>query len=295
MAYEIRPLDDDHRPWANAFLAEAWGSHLIASRGRLLDSRDLPGVVVFAGRRPAGLATYRQEQGECELTTINSIIPGAGIGSMLIDAVRQAAEAAGCWRLWAITTNDNLEALRFYQRRDFRLVAVYPNAMAESRRLKPGISLTGKDNIPLRDEIELELLLAPPGPRIRRLHHAQVTISEGAEDEARAFYSGLLGMPEISQPDSLAGRGGFWLQAGDRQIHVGVEAGVERQGTKAYLAYEVYDLAGWRERLAAAGHPVSNAVPIAGYDRLEFRDPFGNRVELIETLAEGQPQDNGQS
>ncbi len=78
---------------------------------------------------------------------------------MLIEAVKQAAVSAGCRRLWLITTNDNLHALRFYQKRGFRLVAVYPNALEESRRLKPEIPLVGLDGIPLRDELELELAL----------------------------------------------------------------------------------------------------------------------------------------
>lgn len=116
---------------------------------------------------------------------------------------------------------------------------------------------------------------------IRRLHHAQITIPRGAEEEARRFYCGLLGLAEIEKPASLQGRGGFWLQVGGQQLHVGTEDGVNRAATKAHLAYEVTDLAGWRERLEAAGVPVLESVPIPGCDRFEFRDPFGNRVEFI--------------
>ena len=123
---------------------------------------------------------------------------------------------------------------------------------------------------------------------IRGLHHAQITIPPGAEDAARGFYCGVLGLAEIAKPASLAGRGGFWLSVGTQQVHVGTEPGVDRAATRAHLAYEVTDLAWWRERLAQAGATILDAVPIPGYDRCEFRDPFGNRVELIEAVGGGR-------
>ena len=83
----------------------------------------------------------------------------AGIGTALIDAVKDVATMARCKRLWLITTNDNMAALHFFQKRGFMLVAVYPNALEQSRKLKPEIPLIGIDGIPLRDEIELEMPL----------------------------------------------------------------------------------------------------------------------------------------
>ena len=83
--------------------------------------------------------------------------PRVGAGTALIEAVAGAARAAGCARLWLITTNDNLRALRFYQRRGFRLAALHRDALARSRELKPSIAEIGLDGIPLRDELELEL------------------------------------------------------------------------------------------------------------------------------------------
>jgi len=117
------------------------------------------------------------------------------------------------------------------------------------------------------------------------LHHAQITIPPGTEAAGRAFYCDLLGLPEIDKPASLQTRGGFWLQVGDQQVHVGVEANVDRAATKAHLAYAVQDLAGWRRKLEAAGIAILDSIPIPGYDRFEFRDPFDNRVELIEATA----------
>jgi catechol 2,3-dioxygenase-like lactoylglutathione lyase family enzyme len=117
------------------------------------------------------------------------------------------------------------------------------------------------------------------------INHVQITVPANAVEEARAFYCGLLGLQEVEKPVALRGRGGFWLQVGDRQVHVGTEEGVARHATKAHVAYAVTQIAQWRSRLAAAGVELLDGMPIPGHDRFEFRDPFGNRVELIETGA----------
>ena len=119
---------------------------------------------------------------------------------------------------------------------------------------------------------------------ILSLHHAQITVPEGMEDQAQAFYCGVLGLAEAPKPEALAGRGGFWLQVGGQQVHVGTEADVDRAATKSHLAYEVRDLAHWRRILEARTIAVLESVPIPGFDRFEFRDPFGNRVEFIQAL-----------
>lgn len=116
------------------------------------------------------------------------------------------------------------------------------------------------------------------------LHHAQITIPQGTEEQGRQFYCHLLQLPEIPKPASLQGRGGFWLQVGDRQVHVGTEDGMERKATKAHLAYEVNDLAKWRQRLQENTIQILDGIPIPGIARIEFRDPFGNRIEFIQVL-----------
>ena len=121
---------------------------------------------------------------------------------------------------------------------------------------------------------------------ITGLHHAQITIPEGAEAAGRAFYCDLLGLSEIPKPLALVGRGGFWFQVGALQVHVGTEADVERTATKAHLAYAVADVEAWRDRLAAAGFAPLDGIPLPGYDRFECRDPFGNRLEFIGPHAE---------
>ena len=120
---------------------------------------------------------------------------------------------------------------------------------------------------------------------ILRLHHVQITVPEGAEEQARAFYGGTLGLLEISKPTSLEGRGGFWLELGGQEIHVGIEDGFDRLSTKVHLAYQVEDLIAWRTKLEDAGCNILESIPIAGFERFETRDPFGNRLELLETLS----------
>ena len=119
---------------------------------------------------------------------------------------------------------------------------------------------------------------------ISNIHHVQITVAAADEAAARDFYCGVLGLRKTDKPDSLQGRGGFWVEVGDQQLHVGVEEGVDRARTKAHVAYQVDDLPAWRERLAAAVIPALASVPIPGYDRFECRDPFGNRLEFIQAL-----------
>ena len=117
---------------------------------------------------------------------------------------------------------------------------------------------------------------------IKSVHHAQISIPIGSEDEAREFYCGILGMTEIPKPESLAGRGGFWLELDSFQIHFGTEDGIDRAKSKAHVAYLVSDLEHWRNKLTANGCSVTDGIPIPNYRRFEFRDPFGNRVEFLE-------------
>ena len=119
---------------------------------------------------------------------------------------------------------------------------------------------------------------------ILSIHHAQITIPVGAEDDAREFYCKTLGLEETEKPDSLAGRGGFWLVVGDSQVHVGVENNVERERSKAHVAYLVDDLDAMRSKLAGEKIDIIDGIPIPGYSRFEFRDPFGNRVEFLQAI-----------
>lgn len=131
----------------------------MVTRGRVHRFQDLQVLVAWSGDQRVGLATYRIDGPDAELMSLNATAEGQGAGTALLQAVEGAAAAAGCRRLWLITTNDNLEALRFYQRRGYRLAALYPGAVDQARRLKPAIPLLGNHGIPLHDELELEKAL----------------------------------------------------------------------------------------------------------------------------------------
>jgi catechol 2,3-dioxygenase-like lactoylglutathione lyase family enzyme len=105
----------------------------------------------------------------------------------------------------------------------------------------------------------------------------------GVEDEARAFYGGLLGMAEIEKPDVLKPNGGVWFSAGKGELHVGIEEPFS-PARKAHPAFYVRDLASLRAALEAANVPTAEAEVIPGVTRFYVYDPFGNRIELMERL-----------
>lgn len=155
----IRRLTKDDLPRLRRFWIEHWGGEEMVTRGTVYRPEQLEGFVVQEGEEWVGLLTFSIKDGECEVTSLDSLREGHGIGSALIDKAVEEARSRGCRRLFLITTNDNLNALGFYQRRGFEIVTVYRGAIHESRRIKPGIPLIGMNNIPLRDEIELEIKL----------------------------------------------------------------------------------------------------------------------------------------
>jgi len=158
-SFQIRPVNNEDKAWIAKFHAEQWGSAVSVTRGKAYQADSFPGFIAMNQDRKAGLALYRLDGKACEIMSMNSLVEGIGIGSALVDAVKDAALKAGCKRLWLIITNDNTKALRFWQKQGFRLAAVYPGSAEKLRRLKPEIPLTGDDGIPIRDEIELEMIL----------------------------------------------------------------------------------------------------------------------------------------
>jgi GNAT superfamily N-acetyltransferase len=154
---EVVPSTDEDRAALEAFL-HAHHALRVARRGELVDSSAQPAFLAWSDGELVGVATYVISDGDCELLTLHATRRFGGIGSALVSAVKDAARRGGCTRLWVVTTNDNVDALRFYQRRGFRLARLRPGAVTESRRtLKPEISALGEYDIELRDELELEL------------------------------------------------------------------------------------------------------------------------------------------
>jgi catechol 2,3-dioxygenase-like lactoylglutathione lyase family enzyme len=119
---------------------------------------------------------------------------------------------------------------------------------------------------------------------VRSLDHVQLAMPAGREAEARAFYAGVLGIPEAAKPANLAKRGGCWFERGALKVHLGVEANFQ-PARKAHPAFIVEDLAALAAKLAEAGHPVVTDEPLNGYTRVYVNDPFGNRIELMEPDA----------
>jgi len=137
-----------------------WGADFVLSRGRKVYSTELDGFVARdeSGKR-VGLITFEIVDDQCEIVTLDAFTKFSGIGTKLIEAIRDEIKSSGVRRLWLITTNDNLDAMRFYQKRGFLLAAVHINAMEKSREMKPSIPLVGYYGIPIRDEIEFEMIL----------------------------------------------------------------------------------------------------------------------------------------
>lgn len=156
---DIRHLTPEDVPRLRQFWNEQWSGDFVVSRGVVHRPEDVEGFVVEDGEFWDGLVTFKIANDECEVTSLDGLREGQGIGTRLLRKAIEEARARKCKRIFLVTTNDNLYALGFYQRRDFELVAIHRNALDETRKLKPDVSLIGQNRIPLRDEIELEMML----------------------------------------------------------------------------------------------------------------------------------------
>lgn len=155
----IERLTRAERDWVGALITERNGSTIFFSNGKRHDVRDCPGFVARKGDKAVGLLTYDIEGDSCELVSLDSLVDDKGVGSALVEALCAFAQSEGCRKIWVITTNDNLRALGFYQKRGFRMSAINCGGMDENRERKPGVPLIGKNDIPLHDEFVLERVL----------------------------------------------------------------------------------------------------------------------------------------
>jgi ribosomal protein S18 acetylase RimI-like enzyme len=146
-------------PRLRQFWNDHWDAEFVVAHGTVFHPENVSGFLALDGSDWIGLVTYTFLDTDCEIVSIDSLRENEGIGTALIEKVIEEAKANQCRRVHLTTTNDNLRALGFYQKRGFRLSALYPDAVNEARKLKPSIPLIGENNIPLRDEIELEMLL----------------------------------------------------------------------------------------------------------------------------------------
>ena len=157
--YTIRAIEKQDAEFIEKSLEKNWGSVKIVTRGKLYDTSKLPGFLAEGEEQIFGFITYRIDENEVEIISLNSFKERIGVGSSLIDAVKKVACSRSIKRIWLITTNDNYPAVSFYQRRGFRVKAIYKNAIEQSRKLKPEIPVTGIGGVPIRDEIEMEMLI----------------------------------------------------------------------------------------------------------------------------------------
>jgi ribosomal protein S18 acetylase RimI-like enzyme len=156
---EIRPISAEDRAHVRQVLRQRWGDDLVVAHGEALYPAEHPG---FVAGEWEGLVTYRIDGDACEVLTIDAFAPGHGVGSALLDAVVGVARDAGCTRVWLVTTNDNLRARAWYERRGFRLVRVDEGAVDRARALKPIPATNAENGLPIRDELELERRLDAP-------------------------------------------------------------------------------------------------------------------------------------
>lgn len=156
---ELLSLSPTDRELVRKILVEHWGSAEIIASGRSIDALSLPGFKAFLNNDIAGLLTYQIMENGLEIVTLNSFISGVGIGRCLVQRIIELCREKGLGQVSLVTTNDNLSALRFYQKLGFVFSAVNLDCVKYSRRLKPEIPLLGCDEIPIRDEIELAYFL----------------------------------------------------------------------------------------------------------------------------------------
>ncbi len=152
-------ITNNNRSLINSFITEQWFSTKMIIRGKVIDMTAVEGIFALENERIIGLITYIAYDDTLEITSLDSLCENQGLGTALLLKVIEIAKKNKCRKIVLITTNDNIKAIRFYQKRGFDMACLYRNAMDISRQLKPEIPLIGEDDIPLKHEIEFEMLL----------------------------------------------------------------------------------------------------------------------------------------
>ena len=153
----IRHSTESDREWIIEVLLDNWASNIVVTRGITYEADRLPGIIAEIDGKRVGLLTYKIKNHELEIVTMNALDEGKGVGTALLNEAVAIAKKNRCRRLWLITTNDNVDAIRFYQKRGLEIAVVHRYAAEESRKLKPQLPFVGKYGIPIRDEIEMEI------------------------------------------------------------------------------------------------------------------------------------------
>ena len=155
----VRPLEDADRPWLAERTRAWWGGDHVECTDGMYEPVLLPGLVAIVDGEPVGAVTWSIADNQMQIITVNSEHEGVGIGTALLGSAVSLARGEKLRRVWLTTSNDNLHALGFYQKRGFVLAALHVNIMEQHRKRKPQIPMVSDNGIPIRDEIELEMLL----------------------------------------------------------------------------------------------------------------------------------------
>jgi len=159
MKITINKITEKDKEWVLE-IVRSWGADFIVTRGRKIYPAEIDGFyAIDENNKRVGLVTYEIIDDQCEIVTLDAFVKFSGVGTALLDEVKKNVKAKGCKRLWLITLNDNLDAIRFYHKRGMIISAIHINAMENSRKIKPAIARIGQYGIPLRDEIEFEVML----------------------------------------------------------------------------------------------------------------------------------------
>ena len=156
MIENIERISNETRALVNQFFIDNWFSTDMSIRGEIIDGTKLDGFLLQEENTVIGLVTYMFFGYICEIVSLDSKRENIGIGTALLKEIEKIALDNNCKKMRLITTNDNMRALQFYQKRGYCLTKLYPNAMEEVRKVKPNVPEIGDNDIPLRDEIELE-------------------------------------------------------------------------------------------------------------------------------------------
>jgi len=281
--YTLRDATADDAPALVALLHAAFAEHagkldppsgVHAETAASLAARFGNGGAIVAlhtaSGTPAGCAFVEWRDGYAYIGRVGTLPAHrrAGLGGAMLDALEARARAKG-YAHARLATRVHWAALRrFYEARGYRAVLFG----AHAGKPWPTWVQLDKDLVARHDGAE--------GFAAARLDHLQLAIPRGKEDEARAFWVGVLGFDEIPKDASATSPGGAWFQGGQAQVHLGVEDDF-RPARKAHPALRVRGLEALRARLTAAGRPIEPLAPLAGCARFHTSDPFGNRVEFI--------------
>lgn len=156
MGTHCERLNSANRELVNAFIREHWYTTTMVIRGKQIDMIQTEGFFLREEESIAGLLTYLIYDNVLEITSLDSLRENQGIGSALVDMAVREAKDRGLQKIVLITTNDNINAIRFYQKRGFDMARLFRSAVDDARKLKPEIPLIGENGIPLHHEIEFE-------------------------------------------------------------------------------------------------------------------------------------------